>query len=119
MQSTCKSMRTSIYKKEILKVLSKHHVLSIADIHRAIPDADYSTIYRNIEKLLEEKEIKKVLIDQKTSLYEIVDDHAHDHFVCDDCGDVAEISIPREGLGVKLPVSDITVRGQCGDCVEK
>lgn len=110
-------MKISPYKKIITDLLTENHFLSIADIHSCIPEADYSTIYRNIEQLLEDKKIKKILLDQKTSLYELIHEHEHDHFICDTCGDVTEINLPRKKLAISLPISDITIRGRCGNCV--
>lgn len=111
-------MRTNIYKEKIIGLLKKNHLLSITDIHKAIPKADYSTVYRNIEQLLDDKKIKKVLIDNKTSVYELVHENDHDHFVCDDCGDISEIEVSRKKLGISLPISDITIRGLCNNCKE-
>lgn len=109
-------MRTNLYKNKIVKLLEDHHLLSIANIHRAVPEADYSTIYRNIKQLLNDKKIKKVLIRNKTIMYELIRGNKHDHFVCDDCGDVAEIEVSRKKIGISLPITDITVRGLCSDC---
>ena len=109
-------MRTNIYKEKILKLLRDNHLLSIKDIHRTIAEADYSTIYRNIEQLLADKKIKKVLIDNKTSVYELVPGNEHDHFICNDCGEVEEISVSRKNLAIPLTITDITIRGLCSNC---
>lgn len=107
-------MRTNIYKEKILLLLKKKHLLTIAEINKDIPDADYSTIFRNIEQLLKEKNIKKVLIDNKTIAYELSNEN-HDHFICNDCGKVESIHIPHTNIkGHK--VEDITVRGSCDKC---
>lgn len=111
-------MRTNIYREKIIYLLKKSHLLSITDIHKAIPEVDYSTVYRNVEQLLDDKKIKKVLIDNKKTVYELVHENEHDHFVCDDCGDVSEIEILRKKLGIALPISDVTVRGLCINCKE-
>lgn len=113
MQATC-IMRTNIYKEHILKLLNKKHLLTIADIHKAIPDADYSTIFRNIEQLLKDKEIKKVMIDNKSIAYESSKD-SHDHFICNDCGTIESIHIPHTFIKGRK-VDDITVRGSCNKC---
>lgn len=65
MQTTC-IMRTNIYKEHILNLLKKKHLLTIAEIHKAIPDADYSTVFRNIEQLLKDRKIKRILVDNKS-----------------------------------------------------
>ena len=88
-------MRANLYKDKIVKLLRDTHFLSIARIHESVPEADYSTIYRNIKQLLDDKKIKEVLIGNKVIVYELVYGNEHDHFVCDDCGDVAEIEVPE------------------------
>lgn len=112
-------MRTNIYKDKIIKLLKKKHLLSIFDIHKHISDADYSTVYRNIEKLENDGEIKKVVFDKDKVLYEIKDnDRHHDHFVCTDCGLVDEIdskSLKSDSLK-KYLVTDVLVKGLCNKC---
>lgn len=108
-------MRANIYKEKILTLLKKKHLLSISEIHKAVPGADYSTIYRNVEQLLSDKKIKKVLIDNKSIAYESTH-KKHDHFICNDCGKVEEINIPYKFI-TNHDVEDITVRGSCNDCI--
>ncbi len=109
-------MRISIYKEKILALLRKKHLLTIAEIHKALPDADYSTVFRNVEQLLKDKEIKKVMIDNKSIAYESAHE-SHDHFICNDCGSVESIHIPHKAIqGHKI--EDITVRGSCNKCID-
>lgn len=107
-------MRTNVYKKQILDLLQKKHLLTIAEIHKAIPEADYSTIFRNVEHLLADKEIKKVMIDNKSIAYESAKE-SHDHFICNDCGTVESIHIPHNSIKGRK-IDDITVRGSCNKC---
>lgn len=88
--------------------------MTIADIHQAIPNADYSTVFRNVEQLLKDKEIKKVMLDNKSTAYESSTD-SHDHFICNDCGKVESIHIPHQSIKGRK-VDDITVRGSCNSC---
>jgi Fe2+ or Zn2+ uptake regulation protein len=120
MQVTCviDTMRTHQYKEKIIELLQKSHLLTIGEIHKSLPQADYSTVYRNIEQLLTNKKIKKIIIDNKSTLYELAHGNDHDHFVCNDCGTVDEIEIPRDTLDISMPVTDIVVRGTCNDCKE-
>ena len=112
-------MRTNIYKDKILDLLKKNHLLSISDIHKKISGADYSTVYRNIEQLAIDKEIKKVILDKDKVMYEVSDKkNNHDHFVCVDCGSVDEIERPIINLPSfkKYNVTDVLVRGFCQNC---
>ena len=115
MQTTC-IMRTNVYKEQILKLLKKKHLLTIAEIHKAIPEADYSTIFRNVEQLLSGKEIKKVMIDNKSVAYESAKE-SHDHFICNDFGTVEAIHISHNSIKGRK-VDDITVRGSCNKCTD-
>ncbi|MCD8508419.1 MAG: transcriptional repressor [Candidatus Pacebacteria bacterium] len=110
-------MKTSKYKQHILDVLGEHHLLSIKDIHAYMPDADFSTIFRNIEQLAKEGIVKKVTVSKDHVLYELAH-HAHDHFVCDDCGDVQEVDARPY---IPLPqhigsIADVVMRGTCTAC---
>ncbi len=104
-------MRTNIYKEQILNLLQRKHLLTINEIHKAIPKADYSTIFRNIENLLTDKAIKKVMVDDKSIAYESIKD-SHDHFICNSCGTVETIHMPHKSINGRK-VDDITVRGNC------
>jgi len=109
-------MRVSVYKDKIIDVLGKNHLMSIAQIHESLPEADYSTIFRNVEKLLVEKIIKKVNLDKEV-MYELTEE-GHDHFICDDCGKVESIHINQDKINLKSKnrISDITVHGICENC---
>ena len=112
-------MRTNIYKDKIIKLLKKNHLLSIFNIHKKISGADYSTVYRNIEQLISDEEIRKVVLDKDKVMYEINDEkNSHDHFVCTDCGSVDELD--RLAMNLKFlknqNITDVLVRGLCQKC---
>ncbi len=107
-------MRTNVYKGQILKLLKKKHLLTIAEIHKAVPNADYSTVFRNVEQLLKGKQIKKIMVDNRSIAYEFSKD-SHDHFICNDCGKVESIHLPRNSIKDRK-IDDITIRGSCGNC---
>lgn len=111
-------MRTTPYKEKILHLLEKEHLLSIADIQAALPkEVDYSTIFRNVEKLLQEGKIKKVIVDKKTIKYE-QEEHIHDHFICTDCKKVQSIKLPKTStfLPKNTKLTDVVMRGLCSEC---
>lgn len=121
MLSNSQHMRTNIYKEKIVSLLKKEHLLSIGDIHKHIPSADYSTVYRNIEQLVQAGSIKKVILDKDKVLYEINNTGSqHDHFICTDCGSVDELDRSMLNLKSKsfknCTVTDILFRGICEKC---
>lgn len=112
-------MKVSVYKDKIVEVLKKNHVLSIADIQAKIPESNFSTIFRNIEILKTEGQVKQIIADKDTILYELVTvGHSHDHFVCDDCGDIQAIHVDKKALHVKgkAKIRDTVVHGTCEGC---
>lgn len=109
-------MRTSAYKEKILTLLKKEHLLSIGAIHTAFAEVDYSTIFRNVEQLVMEGKLKKVVIGEKSVAYELLNEQ-HDHFVCDDCGKVESIHVAvskKELHGARA--REVTVHGTCTSC---
>jgi Fe2+ or Zn2+ uptake regulation protein len=110
-------MRTNIYKNKIVELFEKSHLLSISDIHKKIVGADYSTVYRNVEQLVSEDKIKKIIFGKDNVVYEInKKTDNHDHFLCIKCGDVEEIHISSNKLLTNHVVTDIIIRGLCYKC---
>lgn len=106
-------MRTNIYKDKIIAVLEKHHLLALSEIHSYISESDYSTIFRNVEQLLKEGVVRKIVISDKQVGYELAHDK-HDHFVCTSCNKVEKVHISTKSLGIA--VEDVVVRGTCTKC---
>ena len=112
-------MRTNIHKNKILSVLKKHHLLSISDIHKEITTADYSTVYRNVEQLAADNEIRRVVLGKNNVMYELNDkENQHDHFLCNDCGDIESVNISYEKLSIlnEREVTDVLLKGLCEKC---
>jgi len=112
-------MRTNTYKDRVLDVLRKEHLMCISDIHKKVRGANYSTIYRNVEQLLFDGIIRKVVLDKGRVMYELFEEkNEHDHFLCTECGMVEAIVAPA--LSLPLPdtykVSNLLVRGLCKKC---
>ena len=112
-------MRTNIYKEKILTVLKQHHLLSLADIHRMVRGADYSTVFRNVQQLIEAHIVNSVVFDRDTMLYELACSHClHNHFVCTNCGEIDEIQLKKSpSIGNNgQKVTEILIRGLCAKC---
>lgn len=108
-------MRNSSYKNSILEMLSKKHLLSVAEIQKEV-GGDFSTVFRNLESLVKEGAIKKVVISKDSVMYEKVGKSEHDHFVCEGCGKVDSVDIKHDRLKVSGVIKDILIRGLCGKC---
>ena len=106
--------RTSVTKDAIIAILERSHLVRLAELQEALPDVDFSTLYRNIQQLEADDVVRKVVLDQRLVAYELTSCQ-HDHFLCDGCQAIESISIPRDVVPQK-EVSSILVRGQCERC---
>ena len=107
-------MRTPKYKKEILRFFDAHHLLSLADLEKMLPEADYSTVFRNVKYLTESGTLKKITVEKNRVLYELAG-HKHDHFVCDGCESVEAVHLPRP-KNTKFIITEVIARGACAEC---
>lgn len=110
--------RTTKHKQAILEVFENNHLLSAKELAVQIPQADQSTIYRNLNRLAKDEVLRRVQTEAVTK-YELADKHQnHDHFICDDCDTVETIFVDKS-LKSKLPSTEncsLTVRGVCKKC---
>lgn len=110
---TDRNMRTAVYQNKIITHLTKEHLVSLADLAEAL-DADFSTLYRNMQSLEEQGVVRRVVLDSRRTMYEMAT-HKHDHFVCTQCDEIEVI----KQTAVKLSgheVEDVIVRGRCTKC---
>jgi Fe2+ or Zn2+ uptake regulation protein len=91
-------------------------MLSLAELHTNIPEVDFSTIFRNVEQLCADGLVKKVVTNKDTVLYELTK-HAHDHFICTDCGVVEEVHLTEKITAPKhATITEVLIKGVCVDC---
>lgn len=112
-------MRTNIYREKILEVLNKNHLLGISDIQKQITKADYSTIYRNVEQMVSDGVLRKIVLDKNTVLYESIKRGSeHDHFLCVDCGNFESVQSPNmsSSFSNRHMIHDVLIRGLCEKC---
>ena len=108
-------MRTNTTKARILQLLEAAHLLRLEDIQaRLADDVDFSTVYRNVQQLVADGVLKKVVLDSKVTVYELAS-HDHNHFVCDSCQQVEVIDVSIAAKGARS-VRDVVVRGSCEKC---
>lgn len=115
-------MRHGIYENRILAVLKKEHLISISSIHKKIPEADFSTIFRTVDRLSTRGLVRAVHVNKDMVLYELSDEHnLHDHFLCVDCGNIETIVVTRNNIQTRNVggIVDVLVRGHCMECIRK
>jgi Fur family ferric uptake transcriptional regulator len=60
------------------------------------PEIGAATVYRNLKVLCDASILKESLMDpQGRVVYELFDDHHHDHIICLDCGEIFEFHSDR------------------------
>lgn len=93
--------------------------MSIAEICKEIPSVDFSTVFRNLEQLCLQGEVRKIFLDKENILYEIMNvDNPHDHFFCVSCRKISSLPPLQKNLE-EMPHSqilDVLVRGICKQC---
>jgi Fe2+ or Zn2+ uptake regulation protein len=110
-------MKLGECKSKILELLSKAHLMSLADLNRELKEVDYSTVFRNVEQLVAAGKVKAVVLGKKLTMYELAD-HRHDHFVCVDCGAVEPVDLLKldRVLPRRAVLHDVLLKGLCADC---
>lgn len=95
-------------------------------IHLIDPTIGQATVYRNINKLVESNDIKKLSIKNEIDHYD-GDLSNHYHFICTSCNKIIDIfdtciDIPKDDINKKYNVSidnsDILLYGKCEDCIK-
>lgn len=117
-------------------ILNKEEHLSAEDIYEKLKakGLGMSTIYRNINLFVGLAILKELKIED-TSYYELkmyAQKSLHIHFVCDECGTIADIK--REDIilqylkinhtiesnyGIQINDLDIMFHGLCSECIKK
>lgn len=96
-------------------------------VRRRLPHISRGTVYRNLSKLNDERQIRIVRSAERPVRYDAVTED-HDHFVCENCGAVRDLepSGRRETQRPELAESgyavvrqSITYYGSCPQCWSK
>ena len=114
-------------KSHIIKLLKKQSgPVSAPILQKKLQEIGFNpnktTVYRNIDTLLEDGQIREVFLpSQKSSYYEIAA-HQHGHFTCQECDTV--LCLPSEDiansiqkkLNGSMQVSSFAIHGICQTC---
>jgi Fe2+ or Zn2+ uptake regulation protein len=85
---------------------------------------DQSTIYRNLNAMVENGLLTATTFDQKTKLYELAHHEHHHHVLCEKCGKIGDICLDENLLLEQVKKqSNFSITGHhleffgcCGDC---
>lgn len=134
-----KTLREQGYKitkqrKSILKVFlkEKDNLLNAQQIHNRVkeiyPTIDFSTVYRNIELLVDRDIIHRINTDKSYGSYKLKEQKEHHHhIICKDCGRTEAIEFcPFKQMEGQLREKDFLptehsfeVFGYCAKCKHK
>lgn len=120
--------RTTKQLTEVLKILEKNkgpvsalEVLKLAK--KKAPLINKTTIYRILDRLVKEKVVEAIMLQEGTVHYEKISNRKHHHhFVCLECSTIYCIDGCVSGLQKMLPKGfslvnhEVTLRGICKSC---
>lgn len=122
-------LKVTPQRKAILKVLKEAGVFLNAqelfiEVTKILPGTNFSTIYRNLELLLDRKLLCSVTPEDQGTLYKLRSDEAHHHHaLCKSCGASIPMACPLEEVYEKLKVQGFTpvehtfeIYGYCKKC---
>lgn len=109
--------------KEFLKDNKNHP--SAYDVYREIkkniPTISFTTVYNNLQRMLEKNEIKEIVVDGQAKRFD-PDISPHDHFICVECGniyDVDKTDVKFNLKGYKIISYEIIIKGICNKCLKR
>ncbi len=120
-------MKTGISKQTqlVLNVLAEKRCHLTADeILERLDGIGKATVYRALDHLTETGLIRRLALDKKSAVYELVRSD-HMHFVCRKCGRVEDIGVNFSAMiaeaahccGHQVQWSEVTAYGICKDCL--
>ena len=98
----------------------------LGEVQRTAAGVNLSTVYRALEVLEDVGLVTHAHIGHGAPTYHSVDEHAHIHLVCDQCGRV--LSAPtatadsfvaelQATYGFRTDISHVSVQGRCAECL--
>jgi len=95
-----------------------------ARVRRHLPRVSLGTVYRNLQKLAAQRQVRIVHLAQRPARYDGMVE-THDHFICEQCGGLTDLpraeSVARQcaplaaaGYGVRAHA--VTFYGVCPEC---
>ena len=131
-------MRRATHKRatrqleQVFKALQGDHTHPFADqIHRRVrkklPRISLGTVYRNLQRLVEDGKIRTVLLEKRVVRYD-PETRDHDHFICESCGRVIDLFLERARRidlrslandGYIVTTYNVTVYGMCQVCAAR
>jgi len=93
-------------------------------VRKKLPRISLATVYRNLQRLVEDGKIRTVLLGERVARYD-PETNDHDHFICESCGRVIDLFLQRDRQvdltplvrdGFLVSTHNLTVYGVCQVC---
>ena len=124
-------MRYSKQRDEILNVvLSSCNHPDAKEVYnmvkKKIPNISLGTVYRNLNTLVDEGKIRKVLMKDGNDRFDKMLIN-HNHIICECCGKVRDVDLLLNGnevkevenqTGFKITDCNFNINGICNDCMK-
>lgn len=114
-------------RKEVFEYLASHHLVSSAQIVEHFPSIGRASIFRILKLFSDIGVVRRVSLDEKQDLYEIVDENNHhEHMKCTQCGkimnfeskDICQMIVNQaKKLGFEVKEHAINIKGCCQNCL--
>lgn len=121
--------RKPVVSNAILALMQQrhHHAWMLEDLQAELGvAADFSSVFRAVEKLVADGTVRKVVLDDGRARFELCEAH-HDHLLCDRCGELVAVpcliasadfaALEREA-GIAILDHHLVLRGLCRACRE-
>lgn len=96
-------------------------------VRQTLPQISLGTVYRNLQRLVEEGRIHLLLVGERIARYDSMLTE-HDHFICLQCGGVVDVLLDRDRQvnlaplleqGFTVATHSLSVHGLCQQCAQK
>ncbi len=120
-------MKKRNLKQLVVQILEANHYLTVSEVMVELEKVGHSfnktSVYRNIEKLSEEKQVCRHSFGTDKVYYELrrLDEHHHhDHFVCEGCHKIepldCSVEVVNTPTNYKVDHHHMTIFGTCDQC---
>lgn len=119
-------MNYSKQREVILDYVNKCHCHPTAnkvydEVKKVLPKISFSTVYRNLNQLVDLNKIKKISLDGEKYIFDDLE-KKHIHFYCNKCECLKDIFIENainiENIEDEIQSIEVVVKGICKDCKE-
>jgi Fur family transcriptional regulator, ferric uptake regulator len=122
--------RKPVISAAILGLMRGHarHAWTLEDFRAALVEdevaADFSSIFRAVEKLVAEHVVRKLILDDGRTRFELSEAH-HDHLRCTSCGELiavpcflkpADFAVLERDAGIVVSGHHLVLSGLCREC---